>query len=116
MIYNYTRTFSNGNWTINNIKDVDEIGNPITLAERIKEDATVGTKLVRVDLNDITASVEISEDLSAPDKTILDNIVAAHEAASGSKNITTYIQMTSPNGTEYLMSVTNAGSIQIDLA
>jgi len=111
-IYIYTRTFSDGEWNINNPNDVDGDGNPVTLAERIYQDETIGSKLHGVYLNS-EAKVEMTEELSPGDKTILDNIVATHEAASGTINKTTYCQFTSENGTNYLAYVDDAGDLQV---
>lgn len=111
-VYTYERIFSNGAWNINNPKDVDGNGKSVILAERIKENATIGAKLVNVILNS-DAKIEMNETLSSGDKTILDNIVTTHENATGTINQTTYCPLTSANGTNYLICVDNAGTLQV---
>ncbi len=112
-VYTYQRIFSNGAWNINNPNDVDEDGNPVILAQRIYDDATIGNKLSSVYLN-ANATVEMTETLTAEEKTILDNIVDAHENASGTINETTYIPMRSAFGTYYVIYVDDAGALQVD--
>lgn len=111
--YQYTRLFSNGKWNINNLNDVDANGLSVVLASRIKENPTIGDKLIDVCLNDTLAAITMNADLDAADKQILDDIVSTHENASGTINKTSYLPLISENGTNYLLYVDDAGQLQV---
>ena len=106
--YNYTRTFAAGKWNINNPDDVDANGQAVTLAERIK--AQFPGKTFKVILNDRQADIDFDIALTSPEQTDLNTVVSTHEAASGTPDLATILKLNSPDGSEFNVSISDAGA------
>ena len=79
--HTYIRLQKVGGWDINNVDHVDADGKQITLASEIK--VAFPGKAFTVRSNGEEAKVDFEDELTAPEIAILDGIVAAHKAVTG---------------------------------
>lgn len=110
--YKYTRSKVGSTWNIDNPKDVDPQGFSVVLGKRVK-DAFPGRECC-VTLDDAEATVGFETELTPAEKTTLDGVVAAHEAANGTQNMSTYVELISPNGTTYKVLVDDIGNLSTE--
>lgn len=109
IFYKYARNKVGSQWNIDNPKDVDAQGFSVVLGKRV-QDAFPGRECC-VTLDDLEAAVGFETELTTAEKTTLDGVVAAHEAANGTENMSTYVELISPDGTVYKVLVDNNGNL-----